>query len=161
MSAALRPALRSPRRKRLQTRRCTLTRPNPGINPPCKTEIHARPTDRRAGPENNAIPNAGIPSHARRRDDLLAASLGGAFGNAGLALFRIRRHETKVQYVERIELGFRIRDMARMPDRRIALLDDSGRVAFLARSWRCDIETRRLRPLYAMGCGPIEAAEER
>ena len=89
------------------------------------------------------------------KDDLLAASL------VGESIFRVRRDGTDVQYVERIPLGFRIRDLAWMPDGRIALLDDSGRVAFLARLWLCDIETRRLRPLYAIGCGPLEAAEER
>ncbi len=112
------------------------------------------------------VPSIGVSAlavnDARRfplwRDDLLAASLRGALGDAGLALFRIRRHETKVQYVERIPLGFRIRDMAWMPDGRIALLDDSGRVAFLRASPRCDVETRRRRPAYAMGCGPLEAA---
>ncbi len=89
------------------------------------------------------------------KDDLLAASL------KDRSLFRVRRDGAAVRYFERIEIGFGIRDLAWMPDGRIALLDDSGRVAFLARSWRCDIESRRRRPVYATGCGPLEAAEER
>ena len=89
------------------------------------------------------------------KDDLLVASL------VGRSIFRVRRDGTDVQYVERIEVGFRIRDMAWMPDGRIALLDDAGRVAFLARSWRCDVEARWRQSVYALGCGPLEAAEGR
>ena len=61
------------------------------------------------------------------KDDLLIGSL------AGHALYRVRRDGTDVQYVERIEVGNRIRDLAQMPDRRIALLVDGGRVHFLSR----------------------------
>ena len=87
------------------------------------------------------------------KDDLLAASL------IDRSLFRIRRDGADVQYVERIHLGFRIRDMAWMPDGRLALADDTnGRVVFLRAARRCDIESRRLRPVYAIGCGPLEAA---
>ena len=63
------------------------------------------------------------------KDDLLIGSL------AGHALFRVRRDSTEVQYIERIEVGNRIRDLAQMPDRRIALLVDGGRVHFLRRSY--------------------------
>ena len=66
------------------------------------------------------------------RDDLLIGSLGGT-EDSGHALFRVRRDGTDVQYVERIEVGNRIRDLAQMPDRRIALLVDGGRVHFLSR----------------------------
>ena len=64
------------------------------------------------------------------RDDLLIGSLSGTQGS-GYALFRVRRDGTDVQYVERIEVGGRIRDLAQMPDRRIALLLDGGTVRFL------------------------------
>ena len=86
------------------------------------------------------------------KDDLLVASL------AGESIFRVRRDGAVVQYVERIELGFRMRDMAWMPDGRLALLDESGRAVFLRAERRCDIESRRQRSVYAIGCGPLEAA---
>ena len=62
------------------------------------------------------------------RDDLLISSL------TGRSLFRVRRAGVDVQYVEPIEVGYRMRDLAQMPDRRIALLADGGRVHFLSRS---------------------------
>ena len=68
------------------------------------------------------------------KDDLLAASLTGAClaaECAGHALFRIRRDGTRVRYVERIELGHRIRDLAKMPDGRIAALAEGGIVYFI------------------------------
>ena len=68
-------------------------------------------------------------------DDLLVASLSGACQEAecaGHALFRIRRDGTQVRYVERIELGRRIRDLQKMPDGRIAALADGGRVFFIS-----------------------------
>ena len=92
------------------------------------------------------------------RDDLLVASLTGADGGAGLALFRVRRHGAKVQYVERIEIGDRIRDLAQMPDGRLALLGDFGTVLFLEPSRRCDRDSRRLGAVYAIGCPPLQAA---
>ena len=86
------------------------------------------------------------------KDDLLAASLKDG------SLFRVRRDGAVVRYVERLHLGFRIRDLAWMPDGRLALLDDTGRAVFLRASRRCDIESRRLRAVHAIGCGPLEAA---
>ena len=94
------------------------------------------------------------------KDDLLIASLTGA-NSSGLALFRVRRDGVNVRYVERIEVGYRIRDLTMMPDGRIALLDDVGGVHFLSRSLDgCDArEDERLRrqgqprPIYHMGCG--------
>ena len=94
------------------------------------------------------------------KDDLLIASLNGA------SLFRVRLHDQDVQYVEEIEVGFRIRDMAHLPDGRIALLNDKDSVRFLSRSqWHCaDRETRRLerRNVYAIHCNlplPLSAPE--
>lgn len=66
-------------------------------------------------------------------DDLLVGSLSGS-GDAGLALFRVRRSGTSVRYVERIPVGMRIRDITRMPDGRIALLLDMGSILFLYRA---------------------------
>ena len=87
------------------------------------------------------------------RDDLLVASL------VDGAIHRVRRDGADVRYVERIPLGFRIRDMAWMPDGRLALMDDTnGRAVFLRPSRRCDIESRRLQPVYAIGCGPLGTA---
>ena len=72
------------------------------------------------------------------KDDLLVASL-----KAG-SLFRVRRVGTEVRYVEKIEIGIRIRDLTTLPGGRIALLQDGGRVHFLRRSPRyCDEEAPR------------------
>ena len=91
-------------------------------------------------------------------DDLLVASLSGAEGS-GNALFRVRRNGTDVQYVERIEVGYRIRDLTQTPDGRIAALADGGRVHFLSlSSARCDEESRRREHVYAVGCAPLGAA---
>ena len=80
------------------------------------------------------------------RDDLLIGSL------AGHALFRVRRDGTEVQYIERIEVGNRIRDLAQMSDRRIALLVDGGRVHFLRRSYaHCGDESWN-GSVYAIDC---------
>lgn len=71
------------------------------------------------------------------KDDLLIASLAGS-GN-GLSLFRVRRAGVEIQYVERIKFGWRIRDLAQMPDGRIVLLRDNGRVYFISRDYSyCD-----------------------
>ena len=81
------------------------------------------------------------------RDDLLIGSL------VGNALYRVRRDGTEVQYVERIEVGNRIRDLVQMPDRRIALLLDGGLVHFLSRSYaHCADETQWDRSVYAIDC---------
>ncbi len=92
-------------------------------------------------------------------DDLLIGSLSGASGgDYGRSLFRVRRVGTDVQYVERIKVGYRIRDLTQMPDGRIALLADEGRVHFITRSEEyCDERSRRLRLVYSVGCGPIPA----
>ncbi len=80
-------------------------------------------------------------------DDLLIASL------KDQSLFRVRRHGTEVQYVERIEVGYRIRDLTFMPDGRIALLSDGSQVTFLSRSARyCDEESRDRRDVYSINC---------
>ena len=87
------------------------------------------------------------------KDDLLVAS----FVN-GL-LFRVRRHGADVQYVENIRLGYRIRDIAIMPDGRIALLRDGGFVYFLSRSLRyCDEESRERDDVYSINCDPVVAS---
>ena len=59
------------------------------------------------------------------RDDLLVASL------TADSLFRIRRNGRKVQYVEPIPMRDPIRDLAYMPDGRLALLHASTTVLFL------------------------------
>ena len=81
-------------------------------------------------------------------DDLLVSSL------LARSLFRVRRAGRTVQYVERIE-ATNIRDMAWMPDGRLALLYPHGadRVAFLSRSGKyCDEESRQRRDVYAAHC---------
>ena len=86
------------------------------------------------------------------KDDLLVASL-----RAG-SLFRVRRHGTDVQYAERIEIGWRIRDLTFMPDGRIALLRDSGWVYFLSRSLRyCNEDAQKQRKVYSVNCEFIAA----
>ena len=84
------------------------------------------------------------------RDDLLVASL------AAQTLFRVRRHGTDVQYVERIEVGYSIRDITFMPDGRIALLSDGGGVYFLRHSpMYCDEESRNRRAVYSINCESV------
>ena len=106
-----------------------------------------------AEPVFSWVPSVGISSIAVNdeqrlplwKDDLLVASLDGE------SLFRVRLHDQDVQYVqyvEEIEVGFRIRDLAQLPDGRIALLNHQDSVHFLSRSyWHCgntDRESRRL-----------------
>ena len=80
------------------------------------------------------------------KDDLLIASLDGA------SLFRVRRHDQGVQYVEKIEVGFRIRDLAQLPDGRIVLLDNADSVRFLSRSyWHCNNDRDR-NSVYSIDC---------
>lgn len=81
------------------------------------------------------------------KDDLLIATL------KGNAIFRVRRHGRQVQYVERIAIGYRIRDIASMPDGRIALLMDESQVHFLSRSTRyCTQDARQWRNIYSVLC---------
>ena len=88
------------------------------------------------------------------KDDLLAGSL------AAQSLFRIRLDGANVQYVERIEVGYRIRDLALMPDGRIALLADGGRAHFLSRFVeRCDERDWPLRLVYGLHCYSPEDEE--
>ena len=68
------------------------------------------------------------------RNDLLIASLWGH--SHGASIFRVRRHDKKVEYVERIEIGHQIRDMVHMRDGRLALLLEFDRVLFLRPSKR-------------------------
>ena len=83
------------------------------------------------------------------QDDLLVVSFFGW-------LYRVRRIDTDVQYVEQIELGYRIRDLTFMPDGRIALLRDGGLVHFLSRSeMYCDEESRNRRDVYSVDCDAI------
>ena len=82
-------------------------------------------------------------------DDLLIASL------RAKSLFRVRRLGRKVQYVEQVEIDAAIRDLAWMPDGRLALLYPWGanNVAFLSRSKKyCDEDSRHRRDVYAVGC---------
>ena len=60
--------------------------------------------------------------------DLLVSSL------ITQSIYRVRLNQGHVMYVERIEVGARIRDITQMPDGRIALLTDSASVLFLQRA---------------------------
>ena len=62
------------------------------------------------------------------QDDILIASL------ITRSLYRVRLHQGHVMYVEKIEIGARIRDITQMPDGRIALLTDSAKILFLQRA---------------------------
>ncbi len=68
-------------------------------------------------------------------DDLLIASLSGTSYIEGIpgghSIFRVRRRGRVIQYVERILVGDRIRDLTFLPDGRLALLLDSSRVKLL------------------------------
>ena len=85
------------------------------------------------------------------KDDLLIGALSGTQGS-GYALFRVRRDGTEVQYIERIEVGNRIRDLAQMPDSRLALLVDGGRVHFLRRSYAHCADEAKSNSVYAIDC---------
>ena len=67
------------------------------------------------------------------RDDFLIASLDGS-GN-GNSLFRVRHDGTDIRYVERIKIGWRIRDLTQTPDGRIVLISDGGDVYFMSISY--------------------------
>ena len=88
------------------------------------------------------------------KDDLIVSSL------RNRSIFRIRRLGKNIQHVEPIPLGYRVRDMTRMPDGRIALLADDkegreGRVYFLSLSSEfCNEEARQARRVYTVGCPP-------
>ena len=85
------------------------------------------------------------------KDDLLIGSLG--TNQTGRSLFRVRRDGTTIQYVERIPLGYRVRDLAPMLDGRIALLADGGSVYFLSRSYRrCDEESISRGDAHSVDC---------
>ena len=86
-------------------------------------------------------------------DDLLIATL---TGRQGLSLYRVRRVGTEVQYFERIEIGWRIRDITQMPNGQIALLsDDNGRVYFMSRDHSyCYNERVSDGHIYKIDCGP-------
>ena len=60
--------------------------------------------------------------------DLLIGSL------KSQSLFRARLNNQRVTYVEKIEVGERIRDITQLPDGRVALLADSARIIFLQRA---------------------------
>ena len=87
------------------------------------------------------------------KDDLLISSLGGH------SLFRACRNGAAVRYVERIRVDERIRDLAYMPDGRIALLADGGKVYFLSRSHAyCNDEATLNRHVYAVDCADTVSA---
>lgn len=76
------------------------------------------------------------------RDDLLIASLDGR------SVFRARRDDGRVQYVERIDIGERIRDMAWRADGKLALFIEKEKnfvssVLLLSRSDRWCVESLR------------------
>ena len=93
------------------------------------------------------------------KDDLLIGSLG--TNENGRSLFRVRRDGTAIQYVERIPVRDRIRDIEQMPDGRIALLMDSARVLFLSRSYRyCDEESIQRNDAYSVDCEELASIFE-
>ncbi len=93
------------------------------------------------------------------RDDLLVTSLDGNSG-AGKSIFRVRRDGAKVQYVERIRVGYSIRDITWMRDGRIVLLRAyRPELRLLSRSNRktyCE-ESDSDRWIYAVGCNSAGA----
>lgn len=103
-----------------------------------------------------AIAPAGIVVNEARwfplwKDDFLIAAL------RGKSIYRCRLHNDQVQYVERIKIGKRLRDIEWMPDGRIALLGDKSEVLFLSRSTKyCTDEYRKMRHVYAADCDSYE-----
>ena len=83
------------------------------------------------------------------RDDLLIGSL-----RSG-SLFRVRIRQNRVTSVERIVLGERIRDIAQMPDGRVALLSDSAKVIFLRRApLYCQLDNS-IRSIYSFDASEV------
>ena len=62
------------------------------------------------------------------KNDILIGSL------ISHSLFRARLHQGHVIYVEKIEIGTRIRDITQMADGRIAILTDTANILFLQRA---------------------------
>ena len=108
-----------------------------------------------AAPVFSWVPSIGVSAVAANdarhfplwRDDLLIASLGEH------SLYRVRRDGGRVQYVERIELGQRLRDIALRADGGLALLADAHRVLFLTRSdaW-CVESAHKIGHAWAVHC---------
>ena len=95
------------------------------------------------------------------KDDLLISSLSGTQGSegSGHSLFRVRHTGEAVQYIERINVGNPIRDLAQMPDGRLALLHDGGLVHFLSRSYAyCTDENKLNRHVFAVDCADTVGA---
>ena len=84
-------------------------------------------------------------------NDLLVGTLGTA------AVFRVRRDGTDVKSAERIDVGRAIRDMASMPDGRIALFDGSDHVLFVSRSEKYCNEEFRPDRIWSLLCPPGDA----
>ena len=108
-----------------------------------------------APPVFSWVPSIGVSAVAMNdarhfplwRDDLLGASL------ARRALFRVRRDGGRVQYVESIKLGRRLRDIAQRADDGLALLTDAHSVLFLTRSDAWCVEwVRRSGHAWAVHC---------
>ena len=85
-------------------------------------------------------------------NDLLVGSLG-----LTAAIHRIRRDGTDVKSVERIDVGHAVRDMASMPDGRIALFNGEGLVLFLSRSRKhCSEQEFRWDLVDSLHCPPLD-----
>lgn len=99
-------------------------------------------------------------------DDFLIATLTGTqghslFGTQGYSLYRVRRVGTQVQYFERIELGWRIRDITKMPDGRIVLLRDDGIIYFMSRDYTyCYDESLSDDHIYKVDCEAYNNTED-
>ena len=85
-------------------------------------------------------------------NDLLVGTLGKTS-----AVFRVRRDGTDVKSAERIDVGRAIRDMASMPDGRIALFDGSDHVLFVSRSEKYCNEEFRPGHIWSLHCPPVDA----
>ena len=88
------------------------------------------------------------------KDDLLIGVLGDE--SNGHSILRVRRVGTDVQYVERIVLGYRVRDLTQLADGGVAALADSGRVHFLA--MYCNDYLSRSNLVHGAGCRRAYAA---
>ena len=101
-------------------------------------------------------------------DDLLIASLSGTSYiesiPGGHSIFRVRRRGRVIQYVERILVGDgRIRDLTFLPDGRLALLLDSGRVKLLRRidEGRAAVLSCASSRLFAQRCAGCHSLSEK
>ena len=92
------------------------------------------------------------------RDDLLVGAL-----KEEHSLYRLRREGTTVRYVEHIRLDHEVRDLAWLPNERLAVLTAARKRVLILSPFSypyCDRESRRMSHVYGSGCAEWIAEED-